>query len=65
MVIKVFIFTMLLKSTLQLVSPRSRHDMQQYEDEASRATLCSVEFSLPNVNVLLPDKHFLERLYNR
>ena len=56
---------MLLKLLLQLVSPRSRSDMLQYEDEAGRCTLCSVEISLPNLNALLPNKQFLERVYNR
>ena len=50
---------------LQLVMPGEKAEIQEFQEKAVNNTLLLIDFSLPNVNVQLPSKSFLEVLYNR
>ena len=50
---------------LQLVMPGDKAEIQEFQEKAVNNTLLLIDFSLPNVNVQLPTKSFLEVLYNR
>ena len=50
---------------LQLVMPGEKAEIQEFQEKAVNNTLLLIDFSLPNVNVQLPTKSFLEVLYNR
>ena len=49
----------------QRVMPGNRQEMLEYEEAAQKCTRVKVELNLPSVNVCLPNKPFLERVYNR
>ena len=45
--------------------PGEKAEIQEFQEKAVNNTLLLIDFSLPNVNVQLPTKSFLEVLYNR
>ena len=49
----------------QLVMPGEKEEIQIFQEKAVNNTLLLIDFSLPNVNIQLPSKLFLEVLYNR
>lgn len=45
--------------------PGEKEEIQIFQEKAVNNTLLLIDFSLPNVNIQLPSKLFLEVLYNR
>ncbi|KAL5009376.1 hypothetical protein ScPMuIL_014957 [Solemya velum] len=49
----------------EMVLPGDREEMRVFQDKAMNHTKTILEFTLPNVCAVLPDKKFFEYLYNR
>lgn len=49
----------------ELVLPGTVSEMDEFEQFASNTACYSINCTMPEVRVHLPNKHFLETLYNR
>ena len=49
----------------ELVMPGSLRELAEFEQHATSLARCSVSCTLPSVHIHLPNKSFLETLYNR
>ena len=48
-----------------MVMPGERAEMLDFQEKASSNTKMSIDFNIPNANIVLPNKEFFEIIYNR
>ncbi|XP_021359493.1 autophagy-related protein 2 homolog A-like isoform X1 [Mizuhopecten yessoensis] len=49
----------------EMIMPGDRREIQEFQEKSLGNTHMTLEFSLPFVDLYIPDKHFYEVLYNR